>query len=78
MAAKVEIDTRLWVDTPENLVGVVEALGSAVFHGAVANATQRLNGKGNIFQRLDDTAALFIDAGYPICVRWSTLSGGSV
>jgi hypothetical protein len=57
--------TRLWVDTLENLVGVVEAFGAAVFRDAVADADQRLRGKGNIFQRLDDTADLFIDAGYP-------------
>ena len=57
--------TRLWVDTLENLVGVVETLSSAVFRAAVPDAQQRLNGKGNIFQRLDDTADLFIAAGYP-------------
>jgi hypothetical protein len=56
--------TRLWVDTLENLVGVVEALGSAVFRDAVPDADQRLNGKGNIFQRLDHAAVLFVDAGY--------------
>ncbi len=56
--------TRLWVDTLKNLVGVVEALGSAVFSDAVSDAQQRLNGKGNIFQRLDDTADLFVAAGY--------------
>lgn len=57
--------TRLWIDTLKNLVGVVEALGSAVFRAAVADAEQRLNGKGNIFQRLDHTADLFVAAGYP-------------
>ncbi|MEU7906343.1 hypothetical protein [Actinoplanes sp. NPDC049118] len=57
--------TRLWVDTLENLVGVVEALGSAVFRGTVADADQRLRGKNNIFQRLVDLADLFVDAGYP-------------
>lgn len=57
--------TRLWVDTLENLVGAVETLGSAVFRDAVSDAEQRLNGKGNIFQRLDHTADLFVDAGYP-------------
>lgn len=49
----------------ENLVGIVETLASAVFRDAVADAEQRLNGKGNIFQRLDHTATLFVDAGYP-------------
>lgn len=57
--------TRLWVDTLENLVGAVETLGSAVFRNAVPDAEQLLNGKGNIFQRLDHTADLFVDAGYP-------------
>lgn len=57
--------TRLYVDTLENLVGVTEALGSAVFRGAVTDAEQRLRGKGSIFQRLNDTAVLFVDAGYP-------------
>jgi len=57
--------TRQWADTLENLVGLVEALGSAVFRGAVPNADQQLKGKGNIFQRLDYTAELFTDAGYP-------------
>jgi hypothetical protein len=56
--------TRLWVDTLENLVGVVETLGSALFRDAVPQAEQRLDGKGNIFQRLDDTADLFAAAGH--------------
>lgn len=57
--------TRIWVDTLENLVGIVETLANAVFRAAVADAATRLNGKGNIFQRLDDTADLFVAAGYP-------------
>jgi hypothetical protein len=56
---------RLWADTLKNLVGVVETLASAVFRDAVTDAQQRLNGKGNIFQRMDDTADLFVNAGYP-------------
>lgn len=56
--------TRIWVDTLENLVGVVETLAGAVFRAAVTDAEQRLKGKGNIFQRLGDTADLFVDAGY--------------
>ena len=56
---------RIWVDTLENLVGAVESLADAVFHTAVADAANRVKGKGNIFQRLDATADLFIDAGYP-------------
>ena len=55
--------TRIWVDTLENLVGVVEALASAMFHAAVPDSAQRVKGRGNIFQRLDDTADLFASAG---------------
>jgi len=56
--------TRLWVDTLENLVGLVETLASALFHAAVIDAAQQVKGKGNVFQRLDDTAELFVAAGY--------------
>lgn len=56
--------TRNWVDTMENVVGVVEALASSRFRTAVPNAEDLLRGKGNIFQRLDDTADLFMAAGY--------------
>lgn len=56
--------TRNWVDTMENVVGVVEALASSLFRTAVPNAEDLLRGKGNIFQRLDDTADLFVAAGY--------------
>ncbi|MFD5015361.1 hypothetical protein [Streptomyces chartreusis] len=56
--------TRSWVDTIENVVGVVEALASAVFESAVTDANARLRGKGNVFQRLDDMADLFVGAGY--------------
>lgn len=56
--------TRNWVDTIENVVGIVEALASAVFHALVQNAEDHLAGKGNIFQRLDDTAGLFIATGH--------------
>jgi hypothetical protein len=55
--------TRIWVDTLENLVGVVEALASAIFHRGVPDAAEKVKGKGNIFQRLDDTADLFAAAG---------------
>jgi hypothetical protein len=48
----------------DTLVGLIESLASSVFRSAVANAEQRINGRGNIFQRLDDTADLFSDAGY--------------
>ncbi|GGM23592.1 hypothetical protein GCM10007977_025970 [Dactylosporangium sucinum] len=57
--------TRLWVDTIENLVGVVETLAKTTFFALVTDAAQRVQGKGNVFQRLDDTATLFVDAGHP-------------
>ncbi|MET7761136.1 hypothetical protein ABZS71_03530 [Streptomyces sp. NPDC005393] len=56
--------SRSWVDTVENVVGVVESLASSLFKAAVQDADARLQGKGNIFQRLDHMADLFIDAGY--------------
>jgi hypothetical protein len=55
---------KIWVDTLENLVGLIETLAHSVFYSAVADAEQRVKGKGNVFQRLDDTAALFVDAGH--------------
>ncbi|MET7391900.1 hypothetical protein ABZS66_00165 [Dactylosporangium sp. NPDC005572] len=57
--------TRIWVDTLKNLAGIVETLAGAVFRAAVANADQVLQGKGNIFQRLDPAADLFVTHGYP-------------
>ncbi|MFJ8062960.1 hypothetical protein [Streptomyces sp. NPDC096142] len=56
--------TRSWVDTIENVVGVVEGLASSVFKAAVTDAADRLRGKGNVFQRLDDMADLFVATGY--------------
>jgi hypothetical protein len=56
--------TRLWVDTLENLVGLVETLAGAVFHAAVSDAASQIKGKSNVFQRLDDSAELFVAAGY--------------
>lgn len=56
--------TRSWVDTIENVVGTVEALGSALFQANVSDADARLRGKGNVFQRLGDMADLLVAAGY--------------
>ena len=50
---------RQYVDTIENLVGVVESLAGSVFSDRVPNAAALLKGRGNIFQRLDDLADLF-------------------
>lgn len=55
--------TRNWVDTVENVVGVVEALASSLFRSTVPNADNLLNGKGAIFQRLDPMAELIVGAG---------------
>jgi hypothetical protein len=56
--------TRLWVDTLENVVGVVEPLARAVFYDAVPDAAARVKGNWNVFQRLDDLADLFVASGY--------------
>jgi hypothetical protein len=56
--------TRSLVDTIKNLATIVEVLAGAVFRAAVVNAATMLQGKGNIFQRLDDTADLYVGAGY--------------
>jgi hypothetical protein len=57
--------TRSLVDTVKNLATIVEVLAGAVFRAAVPTSATLLQGKGNIFQRLDDTADLFMTAGYP-------------
>jgi hypothetical protein len=50
---------RQYVDTIENVVGVVESLAREVFVERVPNAAELTKGKGNVFQRLDDFADLF-------------------
>lgn len=50
---------RTYVDTIENLVGVVEALAERVFRSAVPSADTKLKGKGKAFQRLGDLTDLF-------------------
>ncbi|AZQ36593.1 hypothetical protein EJ357_26740 [Streptomyces cyaneochromogenes] len=55
---------RNWVDTIENVVGVVEALASSLFRAAAPNADSLLNGKGAIFQRLDHMADLIVATGF--------------
>ena len=42
--------SRIWVDTSENLVGVVDTLANAVFRTAVPDVAQQAKGKGNIFR----------------------------
>lgn len=51
---------RTYVDTIENVVGVVESMAEQVFRGAVPSADVVLKGKGRVFQRLDDLADLFV------------------
>ncbi len=50
---------RTYVDTIENLVGIVDAMAERVFRAAVPEPDVVLKGKGRIFQRLDDLADLF-------------------
>lgn len=57
--------TRSLVDTVKNLATIVEVLAGAVFRAAVPTAATMLQGKGNVFQRIDDAADLFMTAGFP-------------
>lgn len=50
---------RTWVDTIENVVGIVEVFAERMFRAAVSDADAKLKGKGKVFQRLDDFADLF-------------------
>jgi hypothetical protein len=50
---------RIYVDTIENLVSIVENLASSTFRAKVLGADAHLKGKGNVFQRLDEMAVLF-------------------
>lgn len=56
---------RMLADTLSNTAGIVETFAGAVFRAAVPNAAQLLQGKGNIFQRLEHAADLFVTAGHP-------------
>ena len=50
---------RTYVDTIENVVGIVEAMAKRVFLNYVTDAEQILRGRGQVFQRLNDLADLF-------------------
>lgn len=50
---------RTYVDTIENIVGIIEALAARVYRSGVADPDQKLKGLGKVFQRLDDMAGLF-------------------
>ena len=69
---------RTYVDTIENLVGIVEVLADRVFGSQVLSADTALKGGGNVFQRLDDLAGLFaehlaIDVRSASGLDWSSL-----
>lgn len=53
---------RTYVNTLGNIVSIIEAIAERVFLQAVPDAETRLKGKGKVFQRLDDFAALYQDA----------------
>lgn len=50
---------RLAADTLKNIVSLFEVFAREQFTARATNPTAALQGKGNIFQRLDDTATLF-------------------
>ncbi len=50
---------RTYVDTIENVVGIVEAMAERIFRAGVPSAEADLKAKGKVFQRLDDLADLF-------------------
>ena len=52
---------RTYVDTIENAVGVVETLAKRVFEDRVSGAEQILRRRGQVFQRLNDLADLFVE-----------------
>ena len=51
---------RTCVDTIENAVGIVEALAKRIFTEQVNGAERVLQGRGQVFQRLNDLADLFL------------------
>jgi hypothetical protein len=69
---------RTWVDTIENVVGIVEVFAERTFRAAVSDADILLKGKGKVFQRLDDFAELFsshvgIDLRSHLVAEWPHL-----
>jgi DNA-directed RNA polymerase subunit RPC12/RpoP len=50
---------RLYVSALASVVGIVETLAGNAFRSRVAGSDALLKGKGNVFQRLDDLAALY-------------------
>lgn len=69
---------RTWVDTIENVVGVVEVLAERRFRETVADADAVLKGKGKVFQRLEEFADLFssyvgVDVRSDLAAEWPYL-----
>lgn len=61
-AAKYEeagVFQRTYVDTVENVVGIVEATAERVFRSRAEDADAKLTGKGKVFQRLDGLADMY-------------------
>lgn len=70
---------RIHVDVLSNVVGIVETLAKDTFNTRVANPESYTKGKGNIFQRLDDTVDVYtthlgIDLRSAPGISWSDLS----
>lgn len=69
---------RIYVDVLGNVVGIVETLAKATFNTRVTNPDTITKGKGNVFQRLDDTADLYtahlgVDLRAAPAVTWPEL-----
>jgi len=69
---------RTYVDTIENIVGIVEATADRIFRAAVPDPDAILKGKGKVFQRLDGLADLFeeklaIDVRSALASEWPAL-----
>lgn len=67
-----------YVDTIENLVGIVETYAKRIFHERVDGAEQLVKGKSNVFQRLHDLADMFathvgIDPRGRLGAHWAEL-----
>lgn len=69
---------RIYVDVLGNVVGIVETLAKATYNARVTAPETYTKGKGNIFQRLDDTADLYaahlsVEVRSASGVTWSEL-----
>jgi hypothetical protein len=69
---------RTYVDTIENIVGIVEAMAERDFRARVPDAEMQLKGRGKVFQRLNDLADLLqsnlgIDVRSDLGSNWPVL-----